>query len=125
MKPRKNSDGAEKTAAKVTPFSKITAVEETEEGRANRMVAAIEREADEALKAIERWKRQEEENMQEAALAEVRRYAEKEPNVILSRTLLEMQEELAAIESSFRTHGKKIAATLADSMLDFTSLTRS
>lgn len=125
MNARKNSNDAEKTASKVTPFTKITAVEETEETRANRMVAAIEQETDEAEKTIKRQKQQEEEKMQEKALAEVHAYSEKEPELILSKTRQEMKEELAVIETSFRAHGQKIAANLADSILDFTSLTRS
>lgn len=125
MNAPKNSIDAEKTASKVTPFTKITAVEETEESRANHMVAAIEQKADDAEKTIKKQKQQEEEKMQEDALAEIRAFAEKEPEIILSKTQQEMKEELAAIESSFRAHEKKIAAHLADSILDFTSLTRS
>lgn len=125
MNARKNSDSAEKTASKATAFTRITAAEETEEERARRMIAAIEQEADAAEKAIKARKQQEEEKMQEEALAEMNAYAEKEPEAILSRTQREMQGELAAIESSFRAHGSKIAANLADSILDFTSLTRS
>ena len=125
MNARKNSDDTEKTASKVPPFEKITAVEETEEARANRMIAAIEMEAEKTTMEIGMQKQQQEDRMQEEALAEVCAYAEKEPEIILATTQQEMKKELAALESSFRARGKKIAAHLADSMLDFTSLSRS
>jgi|GEM_PF-7108558 len=104
-----------------TPFDQITDLEHQSEKKITSVLQKIEEKEMEVEKSIKIMKNEEEEKIDEKAREELIEYTKTEPAAILSKTEAALREDVAHIESYWKKHSEKIAADLANSLIDFTS----